>query len=144
KEGLSRFALHQARQLADIAAGMAHEEAPRRPDRIDHADPDIAQQAQGRNVVGEEPVQPVHGERHDERIKASPALIPLQRREAADIKSEPCGIEDNLAQRRRILEPEIETLARKGMDAMRGVAGERETRLHETAREMEFEWIGPA
>ena len=58
-EASGSLALHQTRQLADIAAGVAHEEAAGRPDGIDDPHAEIAQGAERREVVGEKPVEGV-------------------------------------------------------------------------------------
>src|SRR5690349_25032244 len=123
---------------------MTHEEAPRRPDRIDEADPDVANYAQGRTVVREEPVQSIHRERHDKRIETPPAFIFFQRVEVADVEAEAGRVENDLAERRRVLEAEIEPLAGDGMNTVRRVAGEREARRNIAARKMKSQRIGPA
>ena len=50
---LNRFTAHQPRQCAEIAAGVAHEQAAQRTDRIHNAQPEIAECADRRNVVRE-------------------------------------------------------------------------------------------
>src|SRR5260221_7754732 len=108
---------------------MAHEEAARRADGVDEAEADIAQNTQGRDVVGKEPVQAVHRERHDERIETAPALVFLQRIERTDVETQARGIENDFAERRRILETEIEPLPSDRMNAVRRITCESETRL---------------
>ena len=62
----------------------------------------------------------------------------------ADIQAQPRRIEHDFGQRGRILQAEIETLPGDRMDAMGGVAREREARLTICARQMETQRIGPA
>src|SRR6185437_2054588 len=107
---------------------MAHEEAPRRTDTIHDPHAEIANRADGRDIVGEQARQRVGRGGKRKGIEAPPALIALQYIELPEIESQPRGIENDLRQRGRILEPEIQPLTRDRMDAMRRVACERETR----------------
>ena len=57
KKKLRRFTLQKTRQLADIAASVAHEEAAQRADAVHDAHAHIARDAQWRDIVGEQPVE---------------------------------------------------------------------------------------
>ena len=97
---------------------------------------------QRREIVGEQPVQHVGGDAHLHRVEAPPALVALQHVERADVLAEPVGLDHRLGQRRRILEAEIEALAGDRVDAVRGVADQREARRHEVARQRQAERPG--
>ena len=134
---LSGLAPQQARQLSDIAARLTHEETPERADAVGDAEAQIADGAERRDVVREKPVHRVHGEAHHGGIETPPALVAFQHVDGADIETQPRRVEHDFCQRRRILEPEIETLPCNRMNAMRRIARERETIAHIAARQME-------
>ena len=98
--------------------------------------------AQRADVVGEQPVQDVGRHAHLHRVEAPPALVALQHVERADILAEPVGLDDRFGQRRGILEAEIEALAGNRVDAVRGVARQREARPDEIARQRQPERPG--
>src|SRR6201999_1711135 len=77
--GLSGLAFHQPWQFSNVPASMAHEEAPRRSNGIDDAKPQIAQMAQRRDVVGEQPVQRIGRSGKGKGIEPPPAFIALKR-----------------------------------------------------------------
>ena len=69
-------------------------------------------------------------------------LVALQHVERADVVAEAVGLDDRFGKRRRVLEAEIEALAGDRVDAMGGVAGEREARRDEVARQRQAERPG--
>ena len=74
-----------------------------------------------------------------EGIEAAPAFVALQHIERADIAAQPRRIQHDFGQRRGIFQTQIQALPGDGMDAMGAVAGQRETRRHKIARQMEFD-----
>ena len=95
-------------------------------------------------IVGEEAVQHVGRDAHLERVVAPPALVAPQHLERADVEPEPVRVDDRLGQRRGVAKAEIEALPGDRMDAVRGVAEQREARPHEIARQRQAERIGAA
>ena len=109
---------------------------------LDQAKADVADRAQRPEVVGEQPVQHVGGDAHLHRVEAPPALVALEHVERADILAEPVGLDDDLGQGGGILEAEIEALSGDRVDAVRGVAGKRDARRDEGARQRQAERPG--
>ena len=97
---------------------------------------------QRREIVGEQAVQHVGGDAHLHGVETPPALVALQHVERADVLAEPVGLDDRLGQRRGILEAEVQTLPGDRVDAVRGVAGQREARRDEGAGERQAERPG--
>ena len=109
---------------------------------VDEAEADVADRAQRGDVVGEQPVEHVGGHAHLDRVEAAPALVALEHVERADVLAEPVGLDDRFGKRRGILEAEIEALPGDRVDAVRGVAGQREARRDESARQRQAERPG--
>ena len=96
----------------------------------------------GADVVGEQPVEHIGGDAHLHGVEAAPALVALQHVERADVLAEAVGLDDRFGKRRGILEAEIEALPGDRVDAVRGVAGQREARRDEGARQRQAERPG--
>src|SRR5690606_5003376 len=76
---------------------------------------------------------------HLESVEAPPAFIAFKHGERADIEAEAVRLDDRLGERRDIAEAEIEALPGDRMDAVRGVAGECQARLHQRPRQRQAE-----
>ena len=83
---LKRLALDQARQVAQHAHGMAHEEALERRETVDRTQPKIAHQAQRRQVVGEQPIQRIGRNLQGDDVEAPPGLIARQNVRRTDVE----------------------------------------------------------
>ena len=79
---------------------------------------------------------------HLEAVEAAPALVALEDRERADVETQAVRLDDGLGERRDVAKAEIEALTGDRVDAVRGVAGEREARLDEGARQRQPEREG--
>ena len=93
-------------------------------------------------IVGEQPVEHVGGDAHLHGVEAAPPLVALQHVERADILAEPVGLDHRFGKCRHVLEAEIEALAGDRVDAVRGVAGQREARRDEGAGQRQAERPG--
>ena len=73
-----------------------------------------------------EPGQAVGRERDHEGVEAAPALVAVEQLRVAEIEAEPRALDQHLGERGGVAEAEIEALAGDRMDAVRGVADQRE------------------
>ena len=88
--------------------------------------PARARCASGPRAVREQPVEGVDGEAHERRFALAPALVArAARRSAPGSSPAPTRGDDQLRQRRRIEQPEIDALAGERMHHVRGVAHQR-------------------
>ena len=142
---LGRFAFHQPRQFPDIAAGMAHEEAPRRADGIDDTQSQIAQMPERRDIVGEKPVERVGGGGQAQTNRTAASAHSASETSSAPISRPRRAASSTVsAKRGGVLQAQIEALSGDGMDAMGAIARQRKARPHKIARQMEIQRIGPA
>ena len=106
---------------------------------IDNAQPEIAGEAQRREIVGEQAVQRIHAEARSNDVEAARALVGLKRRRVARIEADPHALDDRLGQRRDVAQAEVEPLPRQRMDDVGGVGDQRQPLGDEAPREAERE-----
>src|SRR5262249_38562277 len=99
---LRRLAPHEARQFADVAAGMAHEKAGERADGIDGAHAEIARETHGCDVVGEEAVQAVGCPGKRDVVEAAPTFVTAKDSDVADVAAQSCRIKERFGEGRNI------------------------------------------
>ncbi len=97
--------------------------------RLTAARPMSRASAERLDVVGEQPVQQIGGGHHGEVVGPPPLRVALQRVGAADIEAQPLAVDQHLDQGRDVAHTEIVALAGDGMDAVRGVAHQHQTRV---------------
>src|SRR3546814_19984129 len=97
---------------------MAHEEALQRRHAGDRGKAEIAQQAQRRQVVGEQPVQRVGGGDQRHGVEATPALIERKDGRVADVEAEAARVADAYGQGRNVAQTEVQALTGNGMNAV--------------------------
>ena len=119
---------------------MAHEEALERRDPLDHAEAELAHEAQRQKVVGEQPVEAVGDRDQRQRIEPPPALVARQHLGAAGIEPQAPGVDHQLGQRRDVAQCEVPALAGDRVDRAGGIADQRQAprgvalRLHHRER----------
>src|SRR5438445_11222823 len=123
---------------------MLHEKAPEGPDGVHDSETEIPNESERREIVGKEPVQRIRCGGERERIEATPSFVATKHVHCAEIETQPRGIQQHFCQRRHILEPEIQSLARNGRNAVCRIANPRQGQLYIFARQVEAQWIGPA
>src|SRR5690606_29688999 len=95
-------------------------------------EPQIANGSHRQKVRGEQPIQAVADDCHLRRIEAAPALIALEHVRGADIKSKAMRLDDALGKGGDIAKAEIQSLPGNRMDAVGGIADERQAVRHKT------------
>src|SRR5690606_3877150 len=139
-----RVAPQEPRRRAAEPGGLLDEIPLHRRQAIDQAEADIAYGAHRAEIVREHPVQHIGRDAHLDGIEATPALVTPQDVERADLLAEPIRLHHYLGEGGGILEAEIEALPGDRVDAVRGIAREREARRHIVARQRQPERPGPA
>src|SRR5262249_11539758 len=137
-----RLALQQSRRRAGKAGCLLDEELLQPWHSLHQAEPDVTDRSHRTEVVGEQAVKHVRGDAHLNGVEAAPAFVVFEHIERADIPAEPIGIYNGLGESCGILEAEVQALPGDRMDAMRGIAGQGETRLDEGAGKREAERPG--
>ena len=79
---------------------------------------------------------------HLERVEPPPALVAFEHRGRADVEAEAIRLDDGLGQRRNVAEAEIEALAGDRVDAVGGIADQRQALGDEGARQRQAERKG--
>src|SRR5690606_32418998 len=142
KEGLDLLSAKQARSLFRQAGGLPDEEVLQLGQAIYDTEAEIALGAERPEIVREQAVQDVGGRAHLEGIEAAPELVALQHVDRADVLAETIRLDDHFGKGCCIAEAEIEALAGDRMDAVCGIASQREARLDEVAGERQPEREG--
>jgi hypothetical protein len=91
------------------------------PMRFDRRHADAPRHPQQRVVVGEQAREHVRRRGQHHRVEAAPAGIALQHQFGADVLTEPGRLHQGLGQRRGALQPQVQALARDGVDAVRRI-----------------------
>ncbi len=123
---------------------MAHEQAPRRTDRIDDGEPHVPGEPQGAEIIRKQMGEGIGADGKRDRIEAPPGLVALEHIFRPEIKTEPAGLGQHFDQGRDVPEAQIEALTRDGMDAMGRIANEGQAGRNETLGQLKAQGIGPA
>ena len=84
----------------------------------------IAEAARARDAV--DPGQRIGGEGDRQRVERAPALVAVEQLRVAEVEPEPRALDQHLRQGRGVAKAEIEALPGDRVDAVRGVADQRE------------------
>ena len=90
------------------------------------------------------PRQAVGRQADHEGVEAAPALVAVEQLLVAEVEPEPRAFDQHLRQRRRVAIAEIDALAGDRVDAVRGVADQRQPVIGDPRRMVEAERIGRA
>ena len=106
---------------------------------IEHPQRCAATGAQHDTIDVEETIETVVDRRRHHRIETPPALVTLEMRAIAQVEAETRRISENLDQRRRIAQRQIDTLPGNRMNAVRRIADKREAAGDQPARQFDVE-----
>ena len=131
----NRTAFEHLGNLAGQASGLFHQKCLQRPQTVDGAQTAASQHTQTDISVRKQRVDRDPRCRGGCAVEPAPALVAPEHAQAADVETEPAGIDQRFRQSGDVFQPMIETLACDPMQAMRGVACQNEPRGHEIAGE---------
>ena len=113
------------RQLPAEPERPRHEEALELGAAIDPAEAALRELRQRSGAVREQPIEGVDGDAHELGLALAPALVAPQHPQRPRILALVAGRADELRERRRIEQSEIDALSCERMDHMRGIPDER-------------------
>ena len=139
---------HSARPLKQL--GRAAPRAARFRDQhvlegrraINETKPEIAHEAQRRKIVGKQAIERVQTEAAGRNVEATLTLVVCERPRRAGIKAEPHLADDRLGERGDVAQAKVQTLPRKGMHDMGGVANQRKPPGDKAPRDLKAERKG--
>ena len=115
------LAFQEARRIAGLAAGLAHEETARRRDAVDDRQTNTAKLTDRLDIVRKQAVEEVGARCQRGTVEFAPVFIASQRRDRPDIQSDPPGLAADFCQRGRIANAQIEALTGQRVNAARGI-----------------------
>ena len=107
-------------------------------------DADVARQTQQRIVVAEQPVERVGGRQHQQIVRPPPPLVAPQQVRRAQVLAAARRLDQQIGERHRIAEAQVEPLAGDRMDGVRRVAHQHEARIEVAMGVQRAERIAPA
>src|SRR5262249_50657990 len=113
-----RFAFEQARQFADGATGVAHEQSLQRRNGVDNIEAEAAGQRERREAVGKQTIENIGRSSEQHVVEAAPRLIARQHRRRTDIEAQALRFDQYLRQSRDIAQTEVQALTGNGMNAV--------------------------